>query len=442
VVVNGVRNVVQGNVIGLDRNGTAALPNGGSGVTVNGNINLVGGTTVATRNVISGNAGNGVLVMSGAVLVQGNYIGIDVTGLAAVGNQANGVKVFGIDSVQVGGSDPGAGNVISGNGLFGVWLDDSSAEDSLYGNYVGTNRTGDGALPNIKGGVRLGGKDHEIGASFAGGRNLISGNHGPGIAVLSTSTGGKIRNNYIGTTLTGNAALGNDTGVEVGVGAGATSVQIGGSPYGEGNLISGNLGDGVLLFRGATVQGNYIGTDSTMLAPLPNDGNGIRVKGSNNLIGGLGFFNAVAFNHGHGVAVISESGSATGNSRQRRSGHRDRAGHGSAERCPGPGHRRQPAPELSDPRFSDRRFRGDPDDVHGALEQHAGIGLYRAVLQERRLRSVRVRRGSCHGEGDQRDDRCERKRPPERGLSHDDFQHVELHHRHGDGFFREYLRLL
>jgi CSLREA domain-containing protein len=313
VVVNGLRNEIQANFIGVNDPGAAALPNQGNGVTLNANLNLVGGTDAGMRNIISGNADDGVHVLSGSILIQGNYIGTDVTGMLDLGNQANGVKVFGIDSVQIGGSEPGAGNVISGNQLFGIWLDDSSSDASVYHNYIGTDRTGNGAMPNVKGGVRMGGTNHQIGAAFEGGRNIISGNMGPGIAVLSTSTGGKIQNNYIGTTLDGKTAKGNGAGIEVGIGAGDTNVLIGGDPWSQGNLISGNAGEGVLLFRGATVQGNKIGTDDTGLAALPNMGNGILVKGPGNYIGGLGFFNIVAFNNKHGVAVISESGGATGN---------------------------------------------------------------------------------------------------------------------------------
>jgi hypothetical protein len=313
VVVNGVRTKIQANFIGLNDAGTAAIPNQGNGVTLNANLGLVGGTDIGMRNIISGNGQNGVLVQSGAILVQGNYIGTDVTGMLDLGNQANGVKVLGIDSVQIGGSEPDAGNVISGNQLLGVWLDEQSGGASLYGNKIGTDRTGTAAVPNVKAGVQLGGTDHQIGASFAGGRNLISGNMGPGIAVLATSTGGKIQNNFIGTTLDGKSALGNSNGIEVGMGAGATNVLIGGNPYGDGNLISGNNGYGIGLFHGGTVQGNIIGADDTGLAALPNLTNGISVFGAGNYIGGMGFFNIIAFNDRHGVAVISNSGTATGN---------------------------------------------------------------------------------------------------------------------------------
>ncbi len=312
VVVNGARNKVQGNRIGTNATGNVAFGNTGNGVTINGDLNLVGGTTVQNRNVISGNGAQGVRIQAGSVLVQGNYIGTDITGTSALGNQASGVYAFGMGSIQIGGSEPGAMNVISANQLFGIYVEDDSSDVSVYGNRIGTNAAGMSALGNVKGGVRVAGTNHVIGASFEGGRNLISGNGGPGIAVLSGSTGIVIRNNYIGTDLPGTAALGNGTGIEVGLGAGDTSVTIGGSTIGEGNLISGNEGDGLLLYRGATVIGNRIGLSTTEIQ-LGNGGNGILIKGPDNFIDGTDMANIIANNGLNGVAVISESGGATGN---------------------------------------------------------------------------------------------------------------------------------
>jgi CSLREA domain-containing protein len=311
VMISGALNSIEGNFIGLNAAGAAALGNQGNGVTIDGNINIVGGSVPEARNIISGNLGNGIRINSDSDEVQSNFIGTDISGTVPLGNQMSGVFVFGLGAVQIGGSD--TGNIISANQLFGVWLDDSSNSAFLYGNRIGTNKTGTSALGNIKGGVRVGGTNHQVGGSLAGERNLISGNGGPGIAVMSTSTGSKIQNNYIGTNLGGTAALGNATGIEVGLAIGDTEVLIGGTPYKEGNVISGNLGDGLLLFHGAIVQGNYIGTDPAGTGALGNGGNGVLIKGTNNQIGGFGMFNTIAYNGKHGVAVISESGGATRN---------------------------------------------------------------------------------------------------------------------------------
>jgi hypothetical protein len=309
VMVSGALNSVEGNFIGLNADGTAAIGNHGNGVTLDGNINMVGGSGPDARNIISGNLGNGIRVNSDSNEIQRNFIGTDVSGTIPVGNQMSGVFVFGLGAVQIGGV--GNGNIISANGLFGIWLDDSSSAASVLDNRIGTNKLGTAALGNIKGGVRVGGTNHQIGSSGEG--NLISGNGGAGIAVVAPATGIKIQDNKIGTDAAGNLAVGNDHGIEIGLAMGAYDVLIGGSLYGEGNLISGNLTEGLLLYNNAQVTGNRIGMDQSGLNELPNGGDGILIKGDNNRIGTPHDPNSIAHNGGHGVAVITESGSATGN---------------------------------------------------------------------------------------------------------------------------------
>jgi CSLREA domain-containing protein len=318
------RNFVMGNYIGTDVTGTVALGNQWDGILIDGSgYNVIGGTTSGAGNVISANHLSGVAMAGGFAkenAVQGNLIGTDLTGSVGLGNLTDGVNVVGSNNNLIGGSDPGARNVISANQLRGVRIDGSSSGIKVFGNYIGTNAAGTAALKNVKAGIVVDGADHIIGSPDDGNRNLISGNGGPGIAVLSTATGILIQNNFIGTDISGMSALGNDAGIEVGIGAGATGVQIGGAgpalAMNEWNLISGNAGEGILLFNGAKVWGNKIGTDVTGLGPLGNHGNGILVKGSGNQIGGLGSGNTIAFNGKHGVAVISESGTATQNAIQ------------------------------------------------------------------------------------------------------------------------------
>ena len=109
----------QGNLIGSDASGLAALPNG-SGVQVERpRGTTIGGTSPAARNVISGNAGDGVRIQdpgTDGTVVQGNWIGLDASGSSALPNQALGISVFnGATNTTIGGGEPGEGNVISGN---------------------------------------------------------------------------------------------------------------------------------------------------------------------------------------------------------------------------------------------------------------------------------------------------------------------------------------
>jgi CSLREA domain-containing protein len=314
VMVNGLYNAVQGNLIGVNSMGSAALGNGGHGVSVHGNLNQVGGPGLGNVNVISGNTGDGVHITGGSIQVEGNFIGTDRLGSAPLGNHQNGIFTFGMGGILIGGTDPGSRNLISANQLVGIYIDDNSNGVDVYGNQIGTDLTGTAALGNIKAGIRAGGTNHRIGIPKEGGRNLISGNLGPGIAVISTAANIQIQNNYIGTDAAGMNPLGNSNGIEAPMVLAGAGVLIGGDPYSEGNLISGNDEVGVLLGNGVTVQGNKLGTDQTGLTPLGNGTDGIRVRGSGNIIGGTGFFNAIAFNGGHGVAVLSGSGSAVENS--------------------------------------------------------------------------------------------------------------------------------
>jgi CSLREA domain-containing protein len=315
VLINsGGKNHVQGNRIGIDAYGTAALGNHQNGILTNADLTEIGGTTATFRNVISANGADGVRISGGWTdQVYGNYIGTDITGSVGLGNYENGINVIESEEIQIGGSETGARNVISGNQLLGIKIDESSTAVKVYGNYVGTDATGTAAIKNIKSGIRVSGTNHQIGGIGAGNRNTISGNGGAGIVVTSPATGIRIQNNYIGTDYTGTAELGNRMGIEIGMSAGPYDVTIGGDPFSEGNLISGNAEEGVLLYTGAKVYGNKIGTDISGAGPLGNHGNGILSKGDNNTIGATALFNTIAFNGKNGVAVITENGTATGN---------------------------------------------------------------------------------------------------------------------------------
>ena len=79
-----------GNFIGTDATGTHALGNGADGVLLDtAASNLIGGTTPASRNILSGNSVAGVEIRGGGSipnLVEGNYIGTDTTGEASLAN--------------------------------------------------------------------------------------------------------------------------------------------------------------------------------------------------------------------------------------------------------------------------------------------------------------------------------------------------------------------
>jgi hypothetical protein len=294
--------VVQGNLVGTDPTGTASRGNV-VGLSVSGMDNLIGGTTAAARNIISGNGVTGVGISGTSNRVQGNYIGTDVTGTRAVPNYY-GAGVSGSSNV-IGGTDPGAGNLISGNDGTGVVI---SVTGRVQGNFIGTDATGTQPLGNwigvaTEGSGLAGGL---IGGTDPGAGNLISGNRVYGI--ILHGLGDTVQGNTIGTDLSGTQALGNGShGVYLET---AFRSQIGGTAAGAGNLISGNGGSGVYITAGGTdnfVQGNLIGTDASGTQPLGNAGDGFHAldNSGNNTIGGEdpGAGNTIAFNANDGVLI-------------------------------------------------------------------------------------------------------------------------------------------
>src|SRR5262249_58777931 len=94
---------------------------GGPGANAVGGGVALGGTANGARNVTAATAGNGVLVngaRADGTLIQGNYIGTN--GSLRVPNRVDGVQVVNASNVTIGGPAEGAGNVISGNGRFGI----------------------------------------------------------------------------------------------------------------------------------------------------------------------------------------------------------------------------------------------------------------------------------------------------------------------------------
>ena len=136
--------IIEGNYIGTDTTGTVALGNGGFGVDVHYMCpnNTIGGTAVAARNLISGNGGKwgdaGVLLNSSGNIVEGKSIGTDVAGAQALGNHGAGVTVVGFTGNTIGGTTPGAGNIIAYNAGDGVMVNTGTGnpirQNSIFAN--------------------------------------------------------------------------------------------------------------------------------------------------------------------------------------------------------------------------------------------------------------------------------------------------------------------
>jgi titin len=230
---------------------------------VRGSNSTIGGTTAGARNVISGNVTSGVILFGRRTVVQGNYVGTNATGSAALGDQLRGVIVAGSNSV-IGGTTAGARNVISGGNAFGVAVGSGAENVVVQGNYIGTDASGAQALGNRVAGVDLSTDAFTtlIGGSAPGAGNVISANAGFGI--LSRAPNPVIQGNLIGTNAAGTSALANTVGIELDY----FGALVGGTAPGARNVISGNTQDGIAVFYfNNTIQGNYIGTARAFFLP-------------------------------------------------------------------------------------------------------------------------------------------------------------------------------
>ncbi|MDB9313625.1 S8 family serine peptidase [Spirulina sp. CS-785/01] len=124
-------NIIQGNYIGTDVTGTKLGRNGGNGIYMaSSSGNLIGGATSNARNIISGNESYGVSIYSSKWqknFVQGNYIGTDITGKKDLGNNKYGVVIGSSSNNVIGGINPGEGNIIAYNGWDGVRIKNNNA---------------------------------------------------------------------------------------------------------------------------------------------------------------------------------------------------------------------------------------------------------------------------------------------------------------------------
>jgi titin len=207
--------------------------------------------------------GNSVEVKGGGVkgtLIAGNLIGLDATGTLRRGNAA-GVLLNNVSGVVVGGATEALRNLILGS-YAGVFIDDGHS-NKVLGNFIGTDITGRVGIGSGSGVLLADGTfNNDIGGSLPGQGNLISGNGGAGVYLDASGPLNTVAGNVIGLDLAG-LPLPNGEGVDLTFGS--THNIIGGKKPGAGNVISGNTSDGVNISGAGTddneVLGNFIGTD-------------------------------------------------------------------------------------------------------------------------------------------------------------------------------------
>jgi len=301
-------------VLTIEIDGTAA------GGFVNGL--RVQGTNATVRGlVINRFALSGILIASGyGHHVGGCFLGTDPTGTIGRANQTGlTIDLTGLASAPTAASLPsvaligGLGvadrNLLSGNSSLGLAVGFGTTNCVIQNNYIGTDASGEVALPNQGGGLALESIDTFVGGGnlFGGegfsGANVVSGNGGFGIlvAVLGETF---IVGNLVGTDARGLVAVPNGTGILL-LQSPAQLIMW--------NLVSGNSLSGIRLSAhssGTSIAGNRIGTDLNGNAPLGNGGSGIEIVGSSsgNFVGGT---NTIAYNQGPGLSIGSDASDAS-----------------------------------------------------------------------------------------------------------------------------------
>lgn len=336
-------NAVYGCFIGTNQSGTAASPNGIGIVITTGNNNIIG--SVGRGNVLSGNAGGlgaGILMIGNVnnSIIQSNFVGTDKTGMSSISNSAVGIGIIFpggslvtvADGNLIGGSNVGEGNIISGNStgspvIPAIFMGFQSITNTVIkGNKIGVDATGNTALPNIIGIVTFTNIATTVDGTIIGGsganeRNIISGNTNGGIILQISVDNSIIKNNFVGTDSTGMVAIPNGSQGMVIQGSGNI---IGGSASNESNIISGNVGDGLLVIANSQslsnsnnniIKGNLIGTDITGASVLGNSSNGIALFGdagffaNGTIIGGSasGEGNIISGNTQNGIGIFQNA---------------------------------------------------------------------------------------------------------------------------------------
>jgi hypothetical protein len=133
----------------------------------------------------------------------------------ALGNQSEGIEINGASGTTIGGTAPGAGNVVAANSQEGIWVINGATGTVIQGNWIGTDVTGTVNLGNIHGGIRIGNvgtaaNGNLIGGTTAGAGNIIAFNAEAGVAVDTNAGTSSVNNAILGNAIYSNTGIGID----------------------------------------------------------------------------------------------------------------------------------------------------------------------------------------------------------------------------------------
>ncbi len=287
-VVQSTNVVIAGNYIGLDRSGLAANANGGSGIVLFSTHNVqIGGSTTAERNFIGFNGANGLLITNGphaGLAISGNLVGLGGDAATPAPNSGHGACLNNAANILLGGA---AANYFSGNAGYGVLITGPLATN----NAVTANLIG-GPAPNALGGVGI--VDAPANQVTA---NVIAGNYRNGVRVANSSGDHVAMNNRIENNL-----IGCDTQTAIPNAENGVVFDNATFTYAIGNVICGNGSNGVAVLDQRShdnfIQGNYIGWHPTATAAMPNAYSGVLLFGGDaNRVGGTNSWEANVIAH-------------------------------------------------------------------------------------------------------------------------------------------------
>lgn len=302
-------NVIKGNYIGTNYNASDTAGNS-IGIEIIGGpqYNTIGGTQIADRNIVSGNNHIGIrIVNANNNIIINNYVGTDRTGTYALRNY-DGISIEGTAKYNViGGYTVAERNLVSGNVAYGIPVFGAGCDNNvIIGNYIGSDISGSYKIPNTYGVLYDdGAKFNLLGGKKQGAGNLISGNSGYGVFIYNNSTNSDtVTGNLIGTTANGMDSLSNTIGIVI---DGIPRYHIVDSNVISGNRQSGI----VLHATGTdfnVITRNKIGTAIDGISPLPNKLDGIRIGEGprKNMIGMPEKGNIIAFNGGNGITIMND----------------------------------------------------------------------------------------------------------------------------------------
>ena len=216
IFIFGNGNSVKSNDIGFWPGNPSHLPNGYGIYMVGTNNHIggtsVGDRNVISGNSYDGIELDGTYIPVSGNVIQGNYIGTNAAGAGALANGICGILVYAAQNTIIGGTSTAARNIISGNYSAGVCAG-SSTGTVIQGNFIGTNAAGTVALGNgtgYYGGIWLGmgAAQSQIGGTAAGAGNKIAFNRGNGITIEGYVT--SVRNAIHQNSIYQNTSLGID----------------------------------------------------------------------------------------------------------------------------------------------------------------------------------------------------------------------------------------